>query len=207
MERSPRLGGDRMRIRGCISREEGIMSVRGPRTVIMIGLMFLGWSAAPGRAQTASVEPRAGTWKTHVLTSGSELRLPSPPDAASTRAEAGELRALGGQRTAAQLDQINYWDAGPPGYRWNEIAMSQGLKHIAKIGPSGNYRMMTLLNVAIYDATIEYRWDQNPPRAARAYALASIASFDEGFAIARKVAARALEAAIPADRPFVPLGR
>jgi hypothetical protein len=134
------------------------MSVRGTRTIIMIGLIFLGLSAAPGRAQTASVEPRAGTWKTHVLTSGSELRLPSPPDAASTRAEAGELRALGGQRTAAQLDQINYWDAGPPGYRWNEIAMSQGLKHIAKIGPSGNYRMMTLLNVAIYDATIA-AWD------------------------------------------------
>ena len=41
-----------------------------------------------------------------------------------------------------------------PGYRWNEIAMSQGLRRIGKIGPDGNYRMMALLNVAIYDATI-----------------------------------------------------
>jgi len=30
---------------------------------------------------------------------------------------------------------------------------------------------------------------------------------DDGFVIARKVAARALEVGIPADRPFAPLGR
>ncbi len=36
--------------------------------------------------------------------------------------------------------------------------MSQGLKRIGKIGPDGNYRMMALLNVAIYEATVA-AWD------------------------------------------------
>ena len=36
--------------------------------------------------------------------------------------------------------------------------MSQGLKRIGKIGPHGNYRMMTLLNVAIYEAMVA-AWD------------------------------------------------
>ena len=36
--------------------------------------------------------------------------------------------------------------------------MSQGLRRVGKIGPHGNYRMMALLNVAIYDATIA-AWD------------------------------------------------
>ena len=105
-----------------------------------------------------SIEPGARAWRTHVLASGSELRLPAPPSAAASPTELAELRTLASQRTAAALDQINYWDAGSPGYRWNEIAMSQGLQRIGKIGPHGNYRMMTILNVAIYEATIA-AWD------------------------------------------------
>jgi hypothetical protein len=128
------------------------------RTIATIAVTLLGWTASTGWAQSGAVEPHAGTWKTHVLASGSELRLPAPPAAPAAQAELGELRALAGQRSAAVLDQINYWDAGSTGYRWNEIAMSQGLRRIGKIGPHGNYRMMTLLNVAIYDATVA-AWD------------------------------------------------
>jgi hypothetical protein len=32
------------------------------------------------------IEPRAGSWKTHVLAAGSELRLAAPPDAPATQA-------------------------------------------------------------------------------------------------------------------------
>jgi PAP2 superfamily len=134
------------------------MRMRHYGTIATIAVTLLGWTALSGWAQPGAVEPRAGTWKTHVLASGSELRLPAPPATAAAQPELGELRALAGQRTAAALEQINYWDAGSPGYRWNEIAMSQGLRRIGKIGPHGNYRMMTLLNVAIYDATVA-AWD------------------------------------------------
>ena len=39
-------------------------------------------SAAP--PQPAQVEPEAGTWQTWVLESGSQLRLPVPPDEQDT---------------------------------------------------------------------------------------------------------------------------
>src|SRR5688572_1847206 len=51
------------------------------------------------------VEPNAGSWKTWLLSSGSELRLPPPPGKFDTRDELDELRALAGQRDAAALDQ------------------------------------------------------------------------------------------------------
>jgi len=116
-------------------------------------------SAAPAASQATSappVEPTAGQWKTWVLSSGSQLRLPAPPDAASTRAELAELQALAAQRDNAALDLVNFWDSGSPGYRWDDLALSHTL---AKgIGGGKVWRIMALLNVAIYDATIA-AWD------------------------------------------------
>jgi membrane-associated phospholipid phosphatase len=118
---------------------------------------------SPARATAQAsmqVEPAAGSWKTWVLASGSELRLPPPADAGS---ELGEVRAQAAQRTSRVLDRIGYWDTAP-GTRWNEIAITQGLKARMTLR---SYRLMTLLNVAIYDATIA-AWDSkyayNRPR-------------------------------------------
>jgi hypothetical protein len=131
-----------------------VTKVRVRSTTFVIGVALLGVASTAA----AQVEPRAGTWKTHVLESGRTLRLPPPPGAAETRSEVAGLKALAARRDGSALEQISYWDAGSPGYRWNEIAMSQGLKRIGDIGGDGNYRLMTLLNVAIYDATIA-AWD------------------------------------------------
>src|SRR5215472_4920775 len=86
---------------------------------------------AAAQVMPGPVEPRAGSWKTHVLASGSELRLPAPPDRAAT--QLAELKALAGSRDATALDQISYWDAGWPGYRWIDIGMSSGLKRIGTL--------------------------------------------------------------------------
>ena len=99
-------------------------------------------------AQTA--EPLAGTWKTWVLTSGSQFRLPPPPaDLFAT--EVTELKMLESQRNAATMDLINYWDAGSPGFRWIEMLYPLGTG-------AGNSRPFALLSVAIYDAIIA-AWD------------------------------------------------
>ena len=50
--------------------------------------MSLGWS---------QVEPNGGSWKTWVLSSGSQLRLPPPPDAATTSLELEWLRSFQAQ--------------------------------------------------------------------------------------------------------------
>jgi membrane-associated phospholipid phosphatase len=69
---------------------------------------------------------------------------------------------------AAALGRIAYWDAGSPGYRWNEIGMQGTVRAGLDLL---SYRLMALLNVAIYDATIA-AWDAkyafNRPRPAMA---------------------------------------
>src|SRR5437763_11796364 len=97
------------------------------------------------------IEPAAGGWRTWVLSSGRQLRLTPPPGTATTKHEIAQLRALAAQRDAAALHRIRYWDAGAPGYRWNEIAIAHALKEGILLRA---YRMLALLNVAIYDATV-----------------------------------------------------
>jgi membrane-associated phospholipid phosphatase len=111
-------------------------------------------SAAP--PQPAQIEPEAGTWQTWVLESGSQLRLAAPPDAQQTQAELAALKELAGGRDQAALDQIAYWNTGPAVYRWNELAADQALKSGMSVVPGS--RLLALLNVAIYDATVA-AWD------------------------------------------------
>src|SRR5262249_53137856 len=102
------------------------------------------------------IVPNAGTWKTWVLSSGRQLRLPGPPDPAATREELRQLAGLAARRDAAALDRIGYWDAGSPGYRWSELAIQETFDR--GIGGQRAARALALLNVAIYDATIA-AWD------------------------------------------------
>jgi membrane-associated phospholipid phosphatase len=110
------------------------------------------------RPQAPQIEPQAGKWKTWVLSSGSQFRLTSPPDGLAQEIEIKNLITRAGRRAAAALAAISFWDAGPPGYRWNEIALNQVSKN--NLTPNGPRiaRIMALLNVAIYDATIA-AWD------------------------------------------------
>ena len=112
------------------------------------------------------IEPLAGQWKTWVLTSGDELRPAAPPDQAATTTEIEALKALVAQRDAAALEQITYWDAGSPSYRWNQIADAQGLN--AGLPPPLFSRAVALMNVAIYDAMVaawdaKYAYNRNHP--------------------------------------------
>lgn len=114
-------------------------------------------SGASLAATTAGqVEPQAGKWQTWVLKSGSELRPDAPPDQAATKKELAELQNLVTQRDAKALDQIAYWDAGAPNYRWLEIAFAEAQKKA--LNTPRTYRLNALLNVAIYDAMIA-AWD------------------------------------------------
>jgi hypothetical protein len=188
-----------------------------PKMVAALAVLFVGGLAvssfpgAPAAAQpnAGSIEPAAGTWKTFVLSPQSELRLPPPPDAGATAAEIRELQALKTQRKANVLDQISYWDAGAPGYRWNEIAMSWGLERGIGLGA---YRLMPLLNVAIYDATIA-AWDSkytfNRPRPveidpslAPAVATPNSPSYPSEHAAAAGAAAAILGYVMPQDAQF-----
>src|SRR5436305_2668825 len=75
------------------------------------------------RAQdTASqIEPGAGSWKTWIISSGKDFRVPPPPDAAATKAELDWVRAAVAEKDPNVVASISYWDAGAPGYRWIEL--------------------------------------------------------------------------------------
>src|SRR5262245_59371033 len=102
------------------------------------------------------IEPKAGTWKTWVISSGREFRVAAPPNEAATTTEIGELKSLANKRDAAAKDLIAYWNVGPPSYRWHDIALSEVMRNALP----WNYAMrdFALLHVAIYDAMIA-AWD------------------------------------------------
>jgi membrane-associated phospholipid phosphatase len=116
-----------------------------------------GAALSPARASSSTlVEPLAGTWKTWVLASGSDFRLPPPPGSTETQSEIQGLLALTANLSPTTLDRIRFWDAGPPSYRWVELALTQ-LQQKPFSNPK-NTRALSLLNVAIYDATVA-AWD------------------------------------------------
>jgi hypothetical protein len=99
----------------------------------------------------AQLEPAAGKWKTWFITSGKDYRLPAPP---SYKNEIAEVLSRQQALDSAGRQQIVYWNAGAPGYRWQDM--------IAKVSQTdtGKYGMLSamLLNAACYDATIA-AWD------------------------------------------------
>ena len=114
-------------------------------------------------------EPGAGGWSTWVLANGGELQPPPPPGGTASGAELAELRALAARRDGAALDAVAYWDAGAPGYRWNELATALSIR--APVAVRG-YRTLALVNVAIHDATVaawaaKYALNRPPARHGR----------------------------------------
>jgi membrane-associated phospholipid phosphatase len=156
------------------------MGVSG--TVLGAGALMIGppaitraAAADPLPAECGSqIEPTAGGWKTWVLSSGRDLRLPPPPDRPATAAEIDVLETLIGQRDVAALDRIKFWDAGAA-YRWAEVAIDRigtlgfGVNPVTKqpLGGLTLARNIALVMVAMYDATIA-AWDSkytyNRPR-------------------------------------------
>ena len=74
-----------------------------------------------GPSSPAPAAGRPGCWPP-ATNSG----CPPPPDKQATRAEIDELKALAAGRDAAALAAVAYWDAGAPGYRWNELRLRPG---------------------------------------------------------------------------------
>lgn len=99
----------------------------------------------------AQIEPNAGNWKTWFISSGKTYRLPAP---ASTKDEVAKVLAHQANLSQEALQQIFYWNAGAPGYRWNEMMTKLWTLDTGRYGVLAGM----LLNVAIYDATIA-AWD------------------------------------------------
>ena len=56
------------------------------------------------------------------------------------------------------MAQIAFWDTGAPGYRWDALVRSELVKHGVVMASAVTSRQLSLVDVAIYDATIA-AWD------------------------------------------------
>jgi membrane-associated phospholipid phosphatase len=115
-----------------------------------------------------SREPRAGAWRTYVLTSGAEISLPAPPHPTvhQTRAELAEVRALQEERTTEIQAIINYWNAQPAFKPWIERQID--LIQTRGINTPRAHRGLALVQVAVYDAVVaawhwKYRYHRLRP--------------------------------------------
>lgn len=165
-------------ITSAVSRRTALRGLGGVGMASALALGTPRGLSASNAPSEAMIEPDAGSWETWLLTSGDQFRPDAPPDEAATAAEVAELTAMAADRDAASLDRISYWDAGSPGYRWNEIAMHQT---VAAGTALDSYRLMALLNAAIYDATVatwdaKYAYNRSRPTMADAELGTTIAS-------------------------------
>jgi membrane-associated phospholipid phosphatase len=99
----------------------------------------------------AQLEPAAGNWKTWFITSGKAWRLPPPP---SYKEEITQVLSRQQDLDSAGRQQIMYWNAGAPGYRWQGFIAALWMNDTTYNGALANM----LLGVATYDATIA-AWD------------------------------------------------
>jgi membrane-associated phospholipid phosphatase len=99
----------------------------------------------------AQLEPSAGNWKTWFITSGREYRLPRP---ASYKEELAQVLEQQKNLDAAGRQQILFWNAGAPGYRWQDIIYKLWTTDTGRYGALANM----LMGAATYDATI-VAWD------------------------------------------------
>ncbi len=110
----------------------------------------------------AQVEPTAGTWKTWFIKSAKEYRLPAP---SSYKEEIAQVVERQQKLDSAMSQQVLYWNAGAPGYRWQDLATNLYVTDTSQNGKGVMVAM--LLGVAVYDAMIA-AWDSkyayNRPR-------------------------------------------
>ena len=106
--------------------------------------------AMTGQLQ-AQTEPKAGRWKTWFIPSGQSYRLPAP---ASYKEEIKQVLSQQQSLDDTGRQHIIYWNAGAPGYRWQELISKVWMTDSSYNGALTNM----LLSVAIYDATIA-AWD------------------------------------------------
>ncbi|HEY9229083.1 MAG TPA: hypothetical protein VIP11_20700, partial [Gemmatimonadaceae bacterium] len=110
-------------------------------------------------------ETAAATWKTWVLTSGSEVRPVAPPaeGSAQARTELDEILRVQSARTAASDSLVRHWD-GRPTDRWHEKTLElldfywPLLPDVRIATPVRSARILALVNVAMYDALVAV-WD------------------------------------------------
>lgn len=124
-----------------------------------------------------SLDDKAGTWKTYVLTSPTEVTIASPASTTSAAyvAELTDLKSKAANLTGDQQEAVVYWGAGAA-YRWNEIARELAARYNTPPASNadGKYPVPDPANPNA-DPRFPFA---NPPYTARMLAYMSVAQYD-----------------------------
>ncbi len=136
--------------------------------LVVMTLALLGVMALPASAEVVGDGPKVGQWKTWVLASGNEIKVPAPPAETSdqTTAELAELRQLQKERSPSANTAIQYYHAVPATQRWHDLAFA--LARAEKQSPNRQARLAAILHTALHDAVIvtwaaKYQFNRTPP--------------------------------------------
>ncbi len=139
-----------------------------PMRMITLMLAFLGVMAQSANADAVRDGPKAGQWKTWVLTSGKEIQVPAPPPETSdqTKAELAELRQLQKERSPSANTAIQYYNAVPATQRWHDLAHT--IARAEKQSLNRQAWMASILHTALHDTVIvtwaaKYQFNRKPP--------------------------------------------
>jgi membrane-associated phospholipid phosphatase len=131
-------------------------------------LALLGATALPAYSEVVSSGPKVGQWKTWVLASSTEIRVPAPPAEASeqTKAELAELRQLQKERSPSANTAIQYYNAVPATQRWHDLAIT--LARAEKQSSNRQARLTTILHTTLHDTVVatwaaKYQFNRQPP--------------------------------------------
>lgn len=124
-----------------------------------------------------NVDPTGGSWKTYILANGQEIPVAAPTATASAeyQAELQEVKNLCNQANGEQQEAARFWGAGAV-LRWQELARDLAAQYNVppNNNPDGTYPAPDPNNPGQYP-----RFPfANPPYAARALALLSVAQYD-----------------------------
>ncbi len=105
----------------------------------ILGFVILACApAAFAQSLSQPVEPKAGSWKTWVISSGKDFRVPPPPpDAAATLEELAWLKSFSQDKDPRIDEQVRFWNAGPPSYRWVDVVTNRMLDPTTLRSPPG----------------------------------------------------------------------
>ena len=153
------------------------------------------------------IEPNAGNWRTWVISSGRDYRVPPPPGPAATQAELRALAELINQNDVSAKQQIAYWDAGPPAYRWIDLITARVLAGTPTT--AFPHRVYTYVALAMNDAMIatwesKYAYNrrrpsEHDPRLPTALPVPDSPSYPSEHAATAQAAASVLAYFLPAE--------
>ena len=153
-------------------------------------------------AQRVAAEPRAGTWRTWVLSSPAQVKVPAPPKRGSpvARDEITELRDLADNRTPRMEERIHHWGDYPSTEPWTRLNMELVSEH--RRNPPRAARTYALVSAAVNDAVVsawhwKYVYDRRPPRVSRVVSAGPDPSYPSEHAAVAGAASRVLAHLFP----------